>query len=263
MPELPEVETLRRQLQAATAAAGITIETVTIIDRKLGEIPDLSGSRIEAVCRRGKELSLRLSCGRDLAIHLRMTGRLELRCASAEFLPYTRAVIGLNKGRIDLLDVRRFATIKVEQGPTKVEPAAVDEMLLGPIPGLQKKATGRKIPVKALLLDQSLFPGMGNIYACEALYLAGVNPSVSACLVTGVAWERIGAAIPVILREAINCRGTTFSDWRDLYGRPGDYQNHLRVYARAGKACIRCGALIERIKIGGRSTYFCPDCQGR
>ncbi|MDZ4165170.1 MAG: zinc finger domain-containing protein, partial [Smithellaceae bacterium] len=128
-------------------------------------------------------------------------------------------------------------------------------------PFLARRAEGKNTPIKAFLLNQAMMPGMGNIYACEILHLAGVAPSRPVCSLVSSEWERIIEATPRILQQAISCRGTTVSDWRDLFGNKGEFQGQLLVYSRDGLLCHRCRGKVQRVKLAGRGTYFCPGCQ--
>ncbi len=259
MPELPEVETLRRQL--TTIVLERRICKVEILDSKLGSIPEISGSKIKAVLRQGKELGFLLEGGRQLKIHLRMTGRLLWQEAGADLPQYCRASIELAGGRIALLDPRRFATLRLVDVSAPVDSRIVDASE-NPNPAILKEmAQKRRSPLKLFILDQKVMPGMGNIYACEILHHAGLDPRRPCLSLLLPEWEKITAAASYILSRAISCRGTTFSDWRDIFGARGENQDHLQVYGRAGLACRSCGALVQRIKLGGRGTFFCPECQ--
>lgn len=260
MPELPEVETLCGQLRGLVV--GKRIDRLTIVDDRIGPLPSLSGSFIRTVARSGKELVLELDDGRALYIHLRMTGRLQWHEHREDLLPHTRAVLIMEGGRLDLIDVRRFATLSVRTKGLCALPSAENDPLKGlDVHLLEEKAKNKKLPIKSFLLDQRLLAGMGNIYACEVLHLAAIDPTRPSGELLGSEWARIAFFLPSVLSRSVACRGTTVSDWRDLFGRPGEYQHHLQVYGREGEPCYRCGEVIRRIKIGGRGTYFCPRCQ--
>jgi formamidopyrimidine-DNA glycosylase len=280
MPELAEVETLRRQL--AREIRGKTIRELVVLDGKLGGAPPLEGRRVADLRRHGKFLEIVLDDGSALELHLRMTGRLVWRedgaaathparqrsRGSGDISPvadracpaHTRFRLVLEDGEILCVDPRRFATLALG----KPHPAGADRhdplARLDP-PSLHRAARSRRLAVKAFLLDQSVFPGMGNIYACEILHAAGVDPRKATSTVRRDEWKAIACETERILARAVRCRGTSMSDWRDLHGRPGTYQDHLLVYGRKGESCFRCGTVIERIVLGGRGTWFCPGCQ--
>ncbi len=259
MPELPEVETLRRQL--TSLILGETIDNITIHDSKLGIIPQICGAKIQAVLRQGKELGIVLEGGCKLKIHLRMTGRLLWQAAGDDRPQYCRATIEFAGGRIALIDPRRFATLSLVAANIPAESEIINPPENSNPAILWAMAQKRRSPVKLFLLDQKAMPGMGNIYACEILHHAGLDPRRPCSSLVLPEWEKIARAATVILNRAISCRGTTFSDWRDLLGARGENQEHLQVYGRGGLACQRCGSLVQRIKLGGRGTFFCPECQ--
>lgn len=259
MPELPEVETLRRQLESLIP--GQAIGKIEILDAKLGSVPAITGRRIQAVVRKGKELGLVLEGGGKLKIHLRMTGRLLWQEIGADLPQYCRATIELESGRIALIDPRRFGTLSLVEANNPVESRLVNPPEKPSPEILSELAQKRRSPLKLFLLDQKVMPGMGNIYACEILHHAGLDPQRPTCSLTPEEWDKIAQTASVIFSRAISCRGTTFSDWRDLFGAKGENQEHLQVYGRAGSACKRCGSLVQRMKLGGRGTFYCPECQ--
>jgi formamidopyrimidine-DNA glycosylase len=260
MPELPEVETLCRQLDGV--ARGETIVRAEVFDALLGEIPDLAGRTFLCVKRRGKFIDIQLDGGLTATLHLRMTGRLLYlpEQAAPPFPAHTRLAFFFTKGILLLIDPRRFATFVVR--PTESQPNIPNDPLAGITSRYLKEiAERRQLPVKSFLMDQKAIAGIGNIYACEILFAAGINPLRPASAVTLKEWGVIRKAAAAILRRAVTCRGTTVSDWRDLFGNSGKNQDNLEVYGRHGAACRRCCGVIERIKVGGRGTWFCPACQ--
>jgi formamidopyrimidine-DNA glycosylase len=278
MPELPEVETLCRQLN--TFLPGEEILSIEILDPLLNRVEGLVGQRIEAVYRRGKGIRIALGNGLALALHLRMTGRLlwqsndaslcprttrrmiqpTTQSATTPSLPYTRLVIFLTTGRLTLIDPRRFATFGALSSESHLPPLA-NPLEAFPARHLKEIAGSRRLPVKSFLMDQRFIAGIGNIYACEILHSSGVDPRRPAGQLSAAEWKKVEKAGMMILRRAVDCRGTTVSDWRDLFGTGGENQNHLTVYLREGKPCCSCSGTIEHIKIGGRGTWFCPKCQ--
>ncbi len=283
MPELPEVETLYRQLK--TILPGEEILRIEILDARLGKIEGLVGRRVEAVKRRGKFLQICISGGLTAELHLRMSGRLfwrkggvpllsRVRRSKKEeplngsgrigsgplFVAYSRLVIAFPAGRLILIDPRRFATFTVQ--PVESTPALVEDPLGGlSARRLREIARTRRLPVKSFLMDQRLIAGIGNIYACEILFAAGIDPRRPSSGLSPVEWRKVAKMSVAILERAVACRGTTVSDWRDLFGCSGTNQDHLAVYARQGEICRRCGGRIERITQSGRGTWLCPSCQ--
>lgn len=288
MPELPEVETLCRQLNAVLP--GETIHRIEILDPRLGnpartkgdgaivfpgaaptgsgleKVARLAGRRVDTVTRCGKTIHIRMEGGLTAALHLRMSGRLLFREAGVSKTvgshpPFLRLIITLSSGTLLLLDPRRFATFVVEP-PARSAPALPeDPMRKLPARRLHEIARTRRLPVKSFLMDQRIVAGIGNIYACEILFAAGVDPRRPACGLSVAEWRRTAKAAAEILRRAVDCRGTTMSDWRDLFGCSGTNQDHLEVYSLQGAPCRRCGGRIERMTQGGRGTWFCPSCQ--
>ena len=256
MPELPEVETLCRQL--SETVKGKRIIKTEIFDSKLAGIGEISGRLIRNVQRSGKTIELILDDSRCVTIHLRMTGRLFWN-PRPERLPHTRWRMSLAQGHVDLVDPRRFATIRV--GKTAGGMAAIDLMHKFDEHAFLEKHARRKVNVKVLLMDPKVIAGIGNIYACEILHQAGIAPTRQASAIPRAKWKEILRRGRRILKKGIERRGTSISDWRDLYGCPGENQRELKAYGRKGKTCSICGGVIRRMKQGGRSTFYCPDCQ--
>jgi formamidopyrimidine-DNA glycosylase len=260
MPELPEVETLCRQLHALLP--GEEVLRIEVFDSRLGKVEGLVGRRVEAVTRRGKQIQIQMNGGMAVALHLRMSGRLLYLAADEppSLLPHRRLAICFSSGTLLLIDPRRFATFAVQ--PEGIAPALPDDPMKGlPARRLREIARTRRLPVKSFLMDQRLIAGIGNIYACEILFAAGIDPRRPACSLATTEWRNVSKAAATILRRAVACRGTTVSDWRDLFGCSGTNQDHLEVYSRQGASCRRCGGSIERIIQSGRGTWFCPICQ--
>lgn len=258
MPELPEVETLCRQLRQIIL--GDQVRDVTIYDAKIAYFPAMIGRQIKDVRRRGKGLEIDLS-GPVVHLHLRMSGRLFWQPDFGLRPPHTRFSIEFAQGRLLCIDPRRFATLDLrhdyETGKT-----SIPNLLAGiDLDAICLQAQRRRLPIKAFLLDQQVMPGMGNIYACEILFESSINPWRPTCDVTLEEWQKIITATGDILKIAVLCRGTSISDWRDLFGQKGEYQHRLKVYGHAGKTCPHCHGQIERQKLSGRGTYYCPSCQ--
>ncbi|OGP67960.1 MAG: DNA-formamidopyrimidine glycosylase [Deltaproteobacteria bacterium RBG_16_44_11] len=256
MPELPEVETLCRQLKKKICDKRI-LNTETF-DSKLAEIKNMRGKRVVAVKRAGKTIAIDLDDGNSIVIHLRMTGRLLWQKIST--MPkYSRWKMAFADGYIFLVDPRRFATVRV----VRRKENGADREIFGDfeLTELLKLHGGRKTKIKTLMMDQSVVKGIGNIYACEILYRAGIHPERIVATLTAAQWRKIFSQAKNVLKKAIAKRGTSISDWRDLYGRKGENQHQLKVYGQEGKKCAICGGTICRIKLSGRGTYLCPGCQ--
>jgi formamidopyrimidine-DNA glycosylase len=267
MPELPEVETIRAQL--APRLPGRTIVRAEILDPRLTRPVDLfevteelEGDRIAAVERRGKYLVVRLESGLALLVHLRMTGSFGFEPATHE-----RAVLELDDGtRLVYRDVRRFGTWLV------LEDAELDPYLAGrtgPEPlsarftaeWLAGRLALRRAPLKAVLLDQRVVAGLGNIYADEALWRARLNPLRPANSLEPGEVRRLQRAIRAALRTGIERQGASLRDYATPDGAAGAMQTEFRVYGRQGEPCPRCRTPIVKTRAGGRGTWYCPRCQ--
>jgi formamidopyrimidine-DNA glycosylase len=258
MPELPEVETIVREL--APRLIGRHIHAVEILHPRTTRhsqhdvAAQAAGARILAVERRGKFILLKLDRG-WLTIHLGMTGRLVFDAART---PYTRAVFQLDDGTLLFDDIRTFGSIEWSPEPVRTarlgpEPFDIDAL------EFHASIAGRKAPIKALLLNQAVLRGAGNIYADEALFRARIHPGARRLGRDRAA--RLLAALQEVLDEAIAHRGSSVSDYVDTSGRRGGFQYRHQVYGRAGLPCTRCGTPIRRTIIGQRGTHYCPRCQ--
>lgn len=271
MPELPEVEVIRRGL--APLVVGRRILAVTAGGHRLRRQSSLTqlrrwlpGRVISKLRRRGKYLLFDLEGGVTLLIHLGMTGRLMAVHPPSPALDHVHLQFKLERGLTLLYqDVRRFGQVLVfEPG---VEPAPLAAVGVEPFSRkltpawLLAQAKGRSRPIKNFLLDARLVAGIGNIYACEILFAAGLHPATQVSRLTLGDWERVLAATRRILKHAIAKGGTTVSDYLNSRGETGLFQLELMVYGRAGEPCSRCGATIGRLVQAGRSSFFCPRCQ--
>ena len=295
MPELPEVETIRLQLDRKLK--GLKITGLEVLNKKsfIGppspkatEGQAIIGKRVIGVKRRAKITIIELEKGISLAIHLKLTGQLIYREAKSEErkaknfcdqkdgpfavceLPnkFTRIVISFdNGGKLYFNDLRIFGWIKVikninEVGEGKLGPEANDEktFTLDYFKGILSKT---KKPVKLVIMDQEKLAGIGNIYANEALFVAKIMPTRPANSVAETETERLRKAIIKVLDEAITRKGTSDRDeaYRQISGEKGEHQNYLRVYGKAGQPCPGCGGKVERISLGGRGTFLCRHCQ--
>jgi formamidopyrimidine-DNA glycosylase len=273
VPELPEVETIRAGLEPLLV--GQTFEHVEIEDARLTRPHDpvevaaeLVGETVAALERRGKYLVVRFESGRVLLIHLRMTGSLLLvRNGTAPEDPYRRAVIRLdNESDVAYRDVRRFGTWLLLD-PGELEPylaTRVGEELLDrrlSAQTLERLLDRRRAPIKAVLLDQRVFAGVGNIYADEALWWAKIHPLRPAASLERGELRALVRGVRKSLTHGIARQGATLRDYRGADGRSGSMQREFRVYGRLGEPCTRCGAPIEKTRAGGRGSWYCPKCQ--
>lgn len=273
MPELPEVETIRRTLTPHLVGQVVTNVRVFRPAQVRNVGPEelawrLCGLRIEKLGRRGKYLLMYLGADEVLVIHLRMTGRLIYYEEGSGLTPYTRLVLTLTPpAELHLHDVRSFAMVflvKKDELDTLPGLAA-----LGPEPfdleftpgKLAAGLTGHKSPVKNVLLGQRAVAGLGNIYADESLFRAGINPLCPADTLKGEEIRRLWRAVREVLAEAISAGGTSIRDYVDGRGVPGSFQVQLMVYGRKGRPCPRCGTPLQGQRLSGRSTVYCPRCQ--
>jgi formamidopyrimidine-DNA glycosylase len=296
MPELPEVETVRRQLEPELV--GKRIEAASVLDERLTrpESPRsleraVSGRAVTAVARRGKYLLIGLEGGRTLAMHLRMTGNLLLRDpdvgATADLMKserlggprlyesapepsHVRARFELDDGRTLLFtDVRRFGQAVILDAGDQLDDFFAARLGVEPLSEeltaerLLELAKGRTAPLKSFLLTQSRVAGIGNIYADEALWRARLHPLSPAGSMKPEHAERLVAGIVAALEAGLEHGGASIDDYRDSRGEPGSMQEEFLVHTREGEDCPRADGVIQRIVVTGRSTYFCPTCQER
>jgi formamidopyrimidine-DNA glycosylase len=279
MPELPEVETIRRGLAPHIVGRRVVEAWVSPDAPRLvqGETAAsfcrrLAGRAIEEVARRGKYLLLRLDGGPTWIVHLRMTGGLiHLPPPKADGTRdggpqsrFLRARFPLDDGgELSYVDMRKLGTMWLVADESavvgKLGPEPLSEAF-GP-EELRELLAKRSAPVKAVLMDQTAIAGIGNIYADEALFEAGIRPRKAALNVSHKAAQRLHGAILRVLLEALGDRGSSFRDYVDAAGEQGTHQLRVKVFRRTGKPCYVCGAAIKRVKVGGRSTHYCPRCQ--
>lgn len=275
MPELPEVETVRRSLAEVIPGqtiAGVTQRAFTgALDSPLPGVEpatSLIGAGILRAERRGKYLILPLSTGLSLVVHLRMTGRLLLVSGESAPVRFEHLAIHLNSGRdLRFADQRKFGRVSlVDEGYLadlghRLGPEPLDARLTGKM--LHHRLQRRPGKIKNVLLDQHLIAGLGNIYVDEALYRTRIHPEQPALTLTYEDAARLLRAVRLILRLAISRQGTTFSSFENPYGEAGSNAAFLRAYGRAkgGNHCPRCGTPFKRLVVGGRGTTICPRCQ--
>jgi formamidopyrimidine-DNA glycosylase len=280
LPELPEVETVARGLRAhlpGRRIVSVQLGKTDFIDDPAALESALPGSRFVEVRRHGKLMALRLEpaavpAGAPTAdgeslfllIHLGMTGQVLVCAPGQPVAPHTHVFLALDDGReVRYTDPRRFGRMRVER--ESAMPGILTEMGLEPLEMTEQEFTARlaarRAMIKALLLDQHVFRGLGNIYTDESLYRARIHPKRIAANLAPAERRALHRAIRKILETAIRLGGSSISDYVDSAGNPGSFQLRHQVYGREGKGCRRCGAKIRRVIVAGRSSYFCPRCQ--
>ena len=275
MPELPEVETYVRELEPLLMGRQVIAVHVLWPRTVALPIPDeftarMAGQRFATFGRRAKYMLLGLESGDTLLVHLRMTGHLHLKEADQQPDAHTHVVFDLDDGRhLHFQDTRKFGRMWLTADPdgllAKLGPEPLSEQFTAA--ALAAKLRGRKASIKALLLDQTLAAGVGNIYADEALFRAGIHPARPGGSLTPAEIERLVLAVAAVLADGIAAAGSSLgTSGLQNYSRPGGqaggFQDEHRVFRRTGQPCVVCGAPIERIVLGQRSTHFCPHCQG-
>jgi formamidopyrimidine-DNA glycosylase len=273
VPELPEVETIKNTLQPklrGRKVSGIQIYLPRLIKypSHIEFMSQIRGKEFQRITRRGKYLIFQLSDGYFLVIHLRMTGRLLYLPMDTPREKHTHIILQLdNPFQLRYHDLRTFGTLYLvgaeEMGQIK------GLVGLGPEPlgkdftvgYLEKNFSQRRIKLKSALLDQGLIAGLGNIYVDEGLFRAGLHPQREVSSLGNKELRRLHQALQDVLREGIEHRGTTIRDYLDGEGQAGGFQKKLLVYGRQGKPCPQCGSKLEKIRVGGRGTVFCPSCQ--
>jgi len=265
MPELPEVETIKRELEKVILNKKITrvyIHNPAVIRQMQPDKfkKELQGSSIKNILRKAKVLILELSNGKSLAIHLKMTGQLIYPGDSKK----SRVSFRLSDGKIlDFNDQRLFGELRLLDDWRSLKFIQG----LGPEPfdlspdEFKKMLSQKKTKIKTLLMDQTFISGIGNTYAAESLFRAGVHPERPAASLSDKEKEGLFNSVKDVLSEAIKYGGSSVDNYVRLSGKPGDYLRHHRVYGREGKTCSICKAPIKKISLGGRGTYFCPKCQ--
>ncbi len=266
MPELPEVETTRLGLKdriVGQPLKGWVLRRSTL--RWPVQVPDeLRGQALASLGRRGKYLLFRFAPG-TLLLHLGMSGSLRLLAAPENPGRHDHVDFQFGPWLLRFHDPRRFGCIRWQSGVEEAHPLLAH---LGPEPlddlgpeYLKRRARGRKTSVKTFIMDSRVLVGVGNIYATEALFLAGIRPGVAAGRLTLVAWTALLEAIRTVLTEALAAGGSTLRDFVGSDGRPGYFVRRLSAYGRGGEPCNRCGEKLRQQRLGGRATVFCPKCQ--
>jgi formamidopyrimidine-DNA glycosylase len=270
VPELPEVETIRRAL--APVVEGNVLRSLEVLDplwcepAAPAELADaVNGRRVERLARRGKWIDLELADEVHLVMHLRMTGNLLV----ADEAPYTRVRFDFGSERVLFTDPRRFGTGVVLLGDearddyfsTRVGVEPLDPEFTAD--ALRAQARGRKQPVKAFLLTQERVAGVGNIYADEALFRARIHPLRPVGTLKRAQIEELRDAVIRVLNDGIDAKGASIDDFRNPDGAKGSFQDRFLVHLREGEPCVRCGRTIVKMRAAGRGTYVCPSCQRR
>ncbi len=277
MPELPEVETLRRDLLAylpgeqvasaevlRAASVGYPKPPTVFCEQMIGQV------FTDQITRRGKYLLLHLEAGAGLGVHLRMSGRLLWRSADAPMENHLRVRMVMTSGyELRFEDMRVFGQLWLIPARTPPEQIMTGLKRLGPEPFdkafsaeyLAEKFRGRSQPIKTALLDQHLVAGIGNIYADEALFISRIHPLTPVQKLSLESLVRLHGAVVEVLTEGIAQRGTTLRNYTDAQGVNGNYAGTAWAYGRKGLPCRVCGTPMERIRLAGRSAHFCPSCQ--
>lgn len=272
MPELPEVETIRRTL--AEHVTNLKIERIKLFwpsavygweEKNFVDL--VTGRRILNLERRGKYLLILLDEDLTIIAHMRMTGRLNYYSHPTEPEKHTHVVFQLEHGEVHFSDTRKFGRIQVIPTPLRFVESSLAKLGPEPLaevftPAVLKERLGkRKVALKAVLLDQTVLAGLGNIYVDEALFRAGLSPERRAETLNDEEISRLHQAIQSVLQAGIEAQGTSFRDYRDANGEKGSFQQFLQVYGRGGEPCRTCGQILERKRIAGRTTVYCTRCQ--
>ncbi len=280
MPELPEVETIARQLRPNLIGKRISKVSVLHPRSWLGSHPQVLGSKVIGIERRAKLIRVMLDNHHSLMIHLKMTGQLLYQMGEKRLggghptsdwsstLPnsHTRVVLTMDdNSQLFFNDIRIFGWVKVVSDDwineyfQSLAPDIIDPKINQN--NFYMALQNHRVPIKQLILQGSVVSGVGNIYVCDGLHLAGIHPQVPANKLNKLQSKKLLLSLRSVIELGIKTGGATINNYRDLNGFGGSYQNHLRVYKRAGELCLECSAEVIKIKQAGRSTFFCPVCQ--
>jgi formamidopyrimidine-DNA glycosylase len=273
MPELPEVETVARGLREALPGRrflSVRLGKTDFIDDPGALEMHLPGATVVRIRRLGKNLVVDMesgspdagSKGLSLLIHLGMTGQIAITVPEAPVLKHTHVFLGLDDGReLRYTDVRRFGRMAVLlNGEKELEELGIEPLEIS-VEEFRARVQARNSNIKALLLDQGVVRGMGNIYTDESLWRAKIHPRKLGSKLKDAELKALHRAMQAILKEAIRLKGSSVSDYVDTQGQKGNFQLRHRVYQRDGEKCARCGSVIRRAIVAGRSSHFCPTCQ--
>ena len=269
MPELPEVETIAKDLAGVLKGQRV-IDAVyrnEFIREAGNSLPGsiLIGRNLDEIERRGKNLIFRFSGGISMVCHLKMTGRLLLECLPYDQDKHLHFYMKFERTNLYFYDVRKFGRIGIFNNDQLLIHPRLSK--LGPEPFAVKprefasSAQKRKKAIKLVLMDQEFIAGVGNIYADESLFDAGIRPSAKSSRISMTRLLKLHASIKKVLKSAIKNRGSSVDDYLDGFGQSGRFQRLIKVYGRTNESCLKCGATIKRIVLGGRSTHYCPRCQ--
>lgn len=272
MPELPEVETIRRGIveRIGVRITSVDVRRSDVVVGLRGSHAEtkralLDGTEIHALHRRGKQLAMEAASGRVVLVQLGMSGQLCTHSEDARLAPHTHVVWTFADGkRMTFRDPRRFGGLTILESKAALDAHWAD---LGPdaldvdAPTLVRACKGTRRAAKAVLLDQQVLAGVGNIYADESLFLAGIRPRRSARTLTRHKLELLASSVRSVLAEAVTAQGSTLRDYRKADGLPGEAQSKHRVYGRGGKPCFTCGTKLRRLQVAQRTTVYCPVCQ--
>ena len=270
MPELPEVETIVRDLGAVLKGLrflGINSSHDNHIAGALDNAPLVVDEAVSSVERRGKFIQIFFENDFVMTVHLRMSGRLLFRDANEEALKYERTRIDFSGGTLRFCDMRKFGKVWISKVGEHEEETGVSRLGVEPLNGDLDEAgfiglmAGQRGAVKKCLLDQSVVAGIGNIYADEACFYAGIRPDADVAGLNEEQLERLFLAVIKALKQGIKNRGTSISDYADAFGKTGRNQELLMVYGRGSKECLRCGKILKKVRVAGRGTVYCETCQ--
>ncbi len=270
MPELPEVETVVNDLRPALA--GLTFQNISgewekMVNPAFAAFKKIKNQKVLNVARRGKFIVILMENGKVITLHLRMSGRILVRKSEDCALPYERVRLDFDKASLRFCDIRKFGKIWLSDIENYESLSGIDK--LGPEPlaenfGVESFAEaieGQKGAIKRVLLDQTVIAGIGNIYADESLFYAGILPDREVSGLSVVEIEKLFEGIVAALKQGIRNRGTSISDYADAYGKTGRNQELLKVYGRGGEKCMHCENILTKVKLVGRGTVFCSNCQ--
>ncbi len=270
MPELPEVETIRRGLEkliVGRKVLAVESDSPKQVQPSLGVVKKaIIGATIKKIQRRAKILQIFFSNGRIIIVHLKLTGRLLVREKGDKVDDWQRITISLDGGKeLRFADSRKFGWFRLLKDEKELKkvlsefgPEPFDDLNL---PVFQKILNSTSRPIKIVLMDQQRISGVGNIYANEALFLARIDPRQPANKISKAEAEKLYHSLEKVLKAGISYRGASDQYYLDALGHKGSYQEHFLVYGRQGKKCFHCSGLVKRISLGGRGTFFCPQCQ--
>jgi formamidopyrimidine-DNA glycosylase len=269
MPELPEVETIARDLEGVLT--GQSVVEARFIDRSIKEQCNrfkpsrLAGHSLAGISRRGKNLIFHFSDNYAMVCHLKMTGRLIIDANSEYDKKHLHFEMKFNRSHLSFYDVRKFGRICITNEKGLLNHPRLSK--LGPEPfeiepgDFVNRVKSRHKAIKLILMDQGIIAGLGNIYADEALFDAGIRPTLKPYRISRSRLLRLHGSIIKVLHTAIKNRGTSVDDYLDGHGRQGNFQNLIKVYGKTGQPCPNCGHPVKRVVLGGRSTHYCTICQ--